>query len=205
MISGELPQSRREKVMARVKAGAVQYLVSTDVAARGIDISDLSHVVNYALPEDPSVYLHRCGRTGRIGKTGTALTLAGGADFSTRLTLERQHKILFEVRELPTPQESRQLQAERIARQMREAAGNMAYEAYVEVAKLLRDRPDSDVVLAVAVRAFQMWDRQRRMQNAEESEESHEGERPREERDERPPRGDRPAADGGVSGACPDG
>ena len=191
MISGELPQSRREKVMARVKAGAVQYLVSTDVAARGIDISDLSHVVNYALPEDPSVYLHRCGRTGRIGKTGTALTLAGGADFSTRLTLERQHKILFEVRELPTPQESRQLQAERIARQMREAAGNMAYEAYVEVAKLLRDRPDSDVVLAVAVRAFQMWDRQRRMQNAEESEESHEGERPREERDERPPRGDR--------------
>src|SRR5690606_40534105 len=66
--------------MARVKRGDVRFLVATDLAARGIDISDLSHVINYSLPEDPAVYLHRVGRTGRIGKTGTAISLAGGRD-----------------------------------------------------------------------------------------------------------------------------
>jgi ATP-dependent RNA helicase DeaD len=169
MISGELPQAKRERVMARVKAGAVQFLVSTDVAARGIDISGLSHVINYALPEDPSVYLHRCGRTGRIGNTGTALTLAGGADFSTRLTLERSHKIPFEIRTLPTPEESKKLQAERVARQLKEAAGSMAYEGLLDAARQLKERPDADVLIAAAIRAFQQWDRQRRNANADES------------------------------------
>jgi ATP-dependent RNA helicase DeaD len=169
MISGELAQARREKVMARVKAGAVQFLVSTDVAARGIDISGLSHVINYALPDDASIYLHRCGRTGRIGNTGTAITLAGGGDFSTRLTLERLHKIVFEVKALPTPAQSKQLQADRIARSLKEAAGTMAFEAYIEVARALRERPDADQVLAVALRGFFQWDRARRAAAAEEA------------------------------------
>ncbi|MDP2307839.1 MAG: DEAD/DEAH box helicase, partial [Pseudomonadota bacterium] len=167
MISGELAQARREKVMARVKAGAVQYLVATDVAARGIDISDLSHVINYALPEDPNVYMHRCGRTGRIGKTGIALTLAGGADFSTRLSLERQHKIVFDVKHLPTPEESKKLQADRIARALKTASGTMAYEAYIDVVKAIKERPDADMVLAVALRGFFQWDQARRAQAAE--------------------------------------
>ncbi|MFZ5476452.1 MAG: DEAD/DEAH box helicase, partial [Myxococcota bacterium] len=169
MISGELPQTRREKVMARVKAGAVQFLVATDVAARGIDISDLTHVINYALPEDAAVYLHRCGRTGRIGKMGTALTLAGGGDFSTRLTLERQHKILFEVKQLPTPEESSKLRAERIARTIKDAAGTSAYESWLDVARQLKDRPDADTIIAVALRGFFQWDRVRRAQAAEEA------------------------------------
>jgi ATP-dependent RNA helicase DeaD len=162
MISGELPQARREKVMARVKAGAVQFLVSTDVAARGIDISGLSHVINYALPEDAAVYLHRCGRTGRIGNTGVAITLAGGGDFSTRLTLERQHKIGFEVKQLPTPEESRRLQADRIARLLKDAGGSMAFEAYIDVVRALRERPDADTLLAIALRGFFQWDRARK-------------------------------------------
>ncbi len=76
LISGELPQRKREAVMAKVKSGEVQFLIATDVAARGIDISDLTHVINYALPQDPAVYMHRIGRTGRIGKEGMAITLA---------------------------------------------------------------------------------------------------------------------------------
>ena len=75
LLNGELPQKERERVMAKVKRGEVRFMVATDIAARGIDISDLSHVVNYSLPEDPAVYLHRAGRTGRIGKKGTALSL----------------------------------------------------------------------------------------------------------------------------------
>ncbi len=169
MISGELPQNKREKVMARVKASAVQFLVSTDVAARGIDISGLSHVINYSLPEDAAVYLHRCGRTGRIGNQGTAITLAGGADFSTRLTLERQQKIQFEVRLLPTPEESKKLSADRYARMVKEASGSMAYEAYLDAARQIKERPDGDMLIAVALRAFLQWDRQRKIAAADEA------------------------------------
>ena len=78
LLNGELAQSERERVMAKVKRGEVRFMVATDIAARGIDISDLTHVINYSLPEDPAVYLHRVGRTGRIGKTGTALSLFTG-------------------------------------------------------------------------------------------------------------------------------
>ena len=78
LLNGDLPQKERERVMAKVKRGEVRFMVATDIAARGIDISDLSHVVNYSLPEDPSVFMHRVGRTGRIGKKGTSLSLVSG-------------------------------------------------------------------------------------------------------------------------------
>jgi ATP-dependent RNA helicase DeaD len=68
LLNGDLPQKERERVMGRIKRGEVAFMVATDLAARGIDISDLGHVINYSLPEDAAVYLHRVGRTGRIGK-----------------------------------------------------------------------------------------------------------------------------------------
>jgi ATP-dependent RNA helicase DeaD len=193
MISGDLPQKQRERVMARMKGAAVQFLVATDVAARGIDISDLSHVINYSLPEDAAVYLHRCGRTGRIGKSGIVLNLVGGQDFGTRRTLETVHRIAFEVRELPTPEESASLRGERITRLVKDAAGTMAYEGYLDLARALKDRPDADTLIAVALRAFLAWDRQRRLQAADESVEEGPGEGPGEARadDRRPPQGRR--------------
>lgn len=162
MISGDLPQKQRERVMARVKAGATQFLVATDVAARGIDISDLSHVINYALPDDPAVYLHRSGRTGRIGKTGVVLNLAGGADFSSRISLERIHKIQFDVRQMPTPEESATLRAERVSGVINQAAGSTAYESWLDAAKRLKERPDADKLIAVMIRAFMQFDAKRR-------------------------------------------
>ncbi|MCD6461300.1 MAG: DEAD/DEAH box helicase, partial [Thermoplasmata archaeon] len=63
-IHGDLPQKKRERVMAAFKEGKIRYLVATDVAARGLDIEDVSHVINYDIPEDPTVYVHRIGRTG---------------------------------------------------------------------------------------------------------------------------------------------
>ncbi|MCU0522178.1 MAG: DEAD/DEAH box helicase, partial [Anaerolineae bacterium] len=74
-LHGDLPQIARERVMARFRDGQVTVLVATDVAARGLDILDISHVVNFDVPLDPEAYVHRIGRTGRAGKTGTALTL----------------------------------------------------------------------------------------------------------------------------------
>jgi ATP-dependent RNA helicase DeaD len=73
-IHGDMSQAAREKVMDRFKHGKLKILVATDVAARGLDIDDISHVVNYDIPENPEDYVHRIGRTARAGKTGKAIT-----------------------------------------------------------------------------------------------------------------------------------
>ena len=76
-LSSDLSQDARERVMNRMKAKNLRFLCATDVAARGIDISNLTHVINYSVPESPEVYVHRTGRTGRAGKKGTALSMVG--------------------------------------------------------------------------------------------------------------------------------
>src|SRR6266571_1900302 len=80
MISSDLPQKKREQVMRRFRAKELRHLVATDVAARGIDIEDLSHVFLYSAPESSDQYIHRAGRTGRIGKTGKVISLVSGFD-----------------------------------------------------------------------------------------------------------------------------
>ncbi len=79
-IHGELEQDERDRVMARLRNGSIRILVATDVAARGIDVSDLGLVVNYELPFKPDTYLHRIGRTGRAGKKGLAISLVTARD-----------------------------------------------------------------------------------------------------------------------------
>lgn len=74
-IHGDFRQGRRDKVMKKFKEGHIHVLVATDVAARGIHVDNITTVINYRLPEDPTTYVHRIGRTGRIGKTGVAITL----------------------------------------------------------------------------------------------------------------------------------
>jgi ATP-dependent RNA helicase DeaD len=76
VIHGDLPQSQREKVMAAFRTGEIKYLIATDVMSRGIDVNDLSHVINFDLPMDIENYVHRIGRTGRIGKDGIAISFA---------------------------------------------------------------------------------------------------------------------------------
>ena len=162
LLSGELSQNKREQVMRRVKGGEVEFLVATDVAARGIDISDLSHVINYSLPEDPAVYLHRTGRTGRIGKEGRAISLAGGTDLGTRKTLEGQYSVVFELKPLPTAEEAASARVSRQAAAIKHAMGTMAFEGYLGTVRELKKRPDGDMLLATALRAFFLWDRMRK-------------------------------------------
>jgi ATP-dependent RNA helicase DeaD len=101
-ISGDLTQAARERAMARIKAGELRILVATDVAARGIDISDLSHVIGYAAPENAEVYVHRTGRTGRAGKAGVALSLVSGLDIGNFRNLQNVTGIAIQERPLPT-------------------------------------------------------------------------------------------------------
>ncbi len=114
-ISGDLTQTAREKAMARIKAGELRFLVATDVAARGIDISDLSHVISYAAPESAEVYVHRTGRTGRAGKAGTALSLISGLDVGSFRNLQKVNRIEIQERALPTEEDLLERIRERLA------------------------------------------------------------------------------------------
>ncbi len=100
-LSSDLSQSDRERVMKRMKAKNLRFLVATDVAARGIDILELSHVINYSFPDSAEVYVHRTGRTGRAGKKGTALSLIGPRELGSFWYLKMLYKIQPEERDLP--------------------------------------------------------------------------------------------------------
>ena len=114
MIQGEMSQAAREQVMKRIKAGRLRILVATDVAARGIDISDLSHVIAYSAPVSPEVYLHRTGRTGRAGKTGTAISLISGLDIGNFKYMQNVNRMVIPERPLPSAQDASRHTIQRI-------------------------------------------------------------------------------------------
>ncbi len=154
MLNGDLPQKERERVMALVKRGEVAFMVATDLAARGIDISDLGHVINYTLPEDPAVYLHRVGRTGRIGKKGVALNLVSGREFSQFSTLEKKYGIQFEKRDMPSPELAVTMWTDRHVKELKEAASGTIYEGFLGLATELKKRPDADELIALMLKSF---------------------------------------------------
>lgn len=101
-LSGDLSQEARTRVLSRFKKGLVKVLVATDVAARGLDIDDISHVFNFDLPEDPEVYVHRIGRTGRAGREGCAISLVTVKDRWMFKRIEQYTKKKLNKSELPT-------------------------------------------------------------------------------------------------------
>ena len=101
-IHGDLDQNARERVLGRFRANQLKVLVATDVAARGLDIEDISHVFNYHLPDDAEVYIHRIGRTGRAGKTGIAITLVSPREKRRLREVEALTKQPIKKMELPT-------------------------------------------------------------------------------------------------------
>jgi ATP-dependent RNA helicase DeaD len=106
-ISSDLSQADRERVMTRMRGGTLRFLVATDVAARGIDLEALSHVINYTFPESPEVYIHRTGRTGRAGRHGTAISLIGPTEVGPFYYVKLLYKIRPEERSLPSEAEIR--------------------------------------------------------------------------------------------------
>ena len=99
-LHGALGQAVRNRRLASVRDGTVQILVATDVAARGLDIDDMPAVINYDLPRDPEIYVHRIGRTGRAGQTGVAVTLVTASEWDRMSSIERYLKLRFERRVL---------------------------------------------------------------------------------------------------------
>ena len=112
-LSSDLSQDAREKVMDRVRDGKLRFLVATDVAARGIDFLELSHVIQYEPPKDAESYIHRVGRTGRAGATGEGVTLVAGLERIELLNIGKRFSIDFQEREPPTKEEVQRIVAER--------------------------------------------------------------------------------------------
>ena len=104
-LHGDLSQSQRDYVMARFRSKHLQMLVATDVAARGLDVNDLSHVINYNLPDDPEVYIHRSGRTGRAGKKGISVTLIHLREKGKLRQVEKQVSKPFIQKPVPSGKE----------------------------------------------------------------------------------------------------
>lgn len=146
-LHGDLSQRERENIIKRLKARQLSILVATDVAARGLDIKDLSHVINYSLPQDPEVYIHRVGRTGRAGRTGTAITFITPSEARKFSYIKRASKSEIRREEVPTADEVIESKRIRIKTDLENALGTSARPDYVSLAKdLLRDNNPVDVL-----------------------------------------------------------
>lgn len=104
-LHGDLSQAQRDHVMNRFRGKHLQMLVATDVAARGLDVNDLTHVINFSLPDDPEVYIHRSGRTGRAGKKGVSVSLVHLREKSRLRQLEKMVNKPFVRRQVPSGKE----------------------------------------------------------------------------------------------------
>src|SRR3990170_8039247 len=114
-IHGDFTQSHRDEMMRRFKAGDIDILVATDVAARGLDIPDVSHVINFSIPQDPEGYIHRIGRTGRAGKSGIAITFVTPRQYRQLKLIEQSARTRIKKEKLPTREQVRKAKEEELA------------------------------------------------------------------------------------------
>lgn len=113
-IHGDLSQAQREKVLQKFRSKKISALVATDVAARGIDIDNLTHVINHSLPQDPESYVHRIGRTGRAGKKGIAITLISSSEYRKLVNIQRMTNMKINKQAIPNVAEIVERKKQRI-------------------------------------------------------------------------------------------
>jgi ATP-dependent RNA helicase DeaD len=153
-LNGDLPQRDREQIMKRTREGKLRYMVATDVAARGIDISHLTHVINFGFPESAEQYVHRTGRTGRAGRTGTAISVLGPSNLGALYFLRLTYKIFPIERSLPSESEVRTRQeADRLAL-LTEGFRGAPLDEYRDIVRRLLTHAEAERVLSGLVRSF---------------------------------------------------
>lgn len=151
-LHGEISQAQREKTLNKFRKRIVNILVATDVAARGIDIVDLTHVINYSLPQDPEAYVHRVGRTGRAGKQGTAITFVSPAEYRKLLYFQKSIKFKIRKETLPNAQDVVEVKRELLKDELREVVENEQYQDYMDIANELLQEFQPEVALAALFR-----------------------------------------------------
>ncbi len=151
-LHGGISQGERDRVMKKLRAGTLELVVATDVAARGLDIGHLSHVVNFDVPSSPDVYVHRIGRTGRAGREGVAITLAEPREHWQLKNIERATKQKIEIGSVPTVADLRAKRLELTRASLRESLLAGGLDAYRVVVESLAEEFDPLDVAAAAVK-----------------------------------------------------
>ncbi len=130
-LHGDLSQNQRDLVMKSFRNKQIQMLVATDVAARGIDVDDITHVINYQLPDEPEIYTHRSGRTGRAGKTGISMVIVSKSEVRKIKSIERIIKKKFEKKEIPDGIEICEVQLMSLANKIHNTTVNHEIDKYL--------------------------------------------------------------------------
>jgi ATP-dependent RNA helicase DeaD len=153
-INGDLVQAQRERTIAALRSGALDLLVATDVAARGLDVDRISHVVNYDIPHDPEAYVHRVGRTGRAGRTGEAILFVTPRERRLLSAIEKVSGRPVEEMTIPSVEEVNARRAVRFAQTITDSMGSTQFHTFrglVEGYARDHDVAMSDVAAALAV------------------------------------------------------
>jgi len=161
-ISGDLDQQARERVLGRFRSNQLKVLVATDVAARGLDIDDISHVFNYHLPDDAEVYIHRIGRTGRAGKTGIAITLLSPKERRRMREVEALTKQQVKQMELPTAEDITKHREAQVVEKLRIWLGRGRYKRELEIVQELIDGGHDVMNIAAAAIKISRGDEKQR-------------------------------------------
>jgi ATP-dependent RNA helicase DeaD len=154
-LSADLSQRDRERVLDRVRAATLRFLVATDVAARGLDIPDLSHVIQYESPEDPEAYVHRAGRTGRAGAAGVAMSLVSELEKLELVRIAKRFEIDMQERPLPTDADVEQIVSERVTALLeaklrtRDKMHIERSQRFVAVGRSLAESEDESAIIAM--------------------------------------------------------
>lgn len=150
---GNLTQSQRERLVQRFRDGKIKLVVATDIAARGLDVEHMTHVINYDLPDNTETYIHRIGRTGRAGNTGIAISLLEPIDRRMLRQIEYRLKQRLEVSPIPSRSE---VEAKRLAKLQTQLKETLAGERMASFLPLVRDLSEECDPLAIAAAALQM-------------------------------------------------
>ncbi|WP_138431622.1 DEAD/DEAH box helicase [Fodinibius saliphilus] len=150
-INGDLNQNQRDRVMAKFRSGAIDVLVGTDVAARGLDIDDIEAVFNYDIPQDPEYYVHRIGRTGRAGRSGMAITFTTRNKRKQLRAIEKQIKTQLNPLEMPTPADVRISKLDGLMEEMVEVLEKGDLRDYIEQIESFVDDRFTTIEIAAAL------------------------------------------------------
>ncbi len=149
-IHGDLSQQQRERILDKFRKKRINILVATDVAARGIDVMNLSHVINYSMPQDPESYIHRIGRTGRAGKKGIAITFISPSEYKKLIYISSITKTKIRKERIPKASEIVEIKKSRINSDLNEIIKSGDHKNFLTTAEtLLKDKDPVETIAAI--------------------------------------------------------
>ncbi|MBW4497490.1 MAG: DEAD/DEAH box helicase [Oscillatoria princeps RMCB-10] len=148
---GDLNQAQRERLLSRFRQQQVRWIVATDIAARGLDVDHLTHVINYDLPDSVESYVHRIGRTGRAGKAGTAISLVQPFDRRKLQQIERHVRQTLKINSVPSRSQIESRQLEKLQAQVRAALTGERLASFLPMVSQLGEEYDAHAIAAAAL------------------------------------------------------